>query len=66
MPLMYRLDPALVLPKTERLERRGPRDFFIVCKTRDGYVTENRLSAASLRTLVALRETAVSVTRMRS
>lgn len=44
MPFMHRLDPALVRPKPERLERRGPRDFFIVCKTRDGYASETRLS----------------------
>jgi hypothetical protein len=44
MPFMYRLDPALVRPKAERLERRGPREFFIVSKTRDGHPTENKLS----------------------
>jgi hypothetical protein len=44
MPFMYRLDPAVVRPKAERLERRGPREFFIVCRTRDGYAAETRLS----------------------
>jgi hypothetical protein len=41
---MYQLDPALVRPKSVRLERRGPREFVIVGKTRDGYAVENKLS----------------------
>jgi hypothetical protein len=44
VPFMYQLDPALVRPKSARLERRGPREFFIVGKTRDGYAVENKLS----------------------
>jgi hypothetical protein len=47
VPFMYQLDPALVRPKPERLERRGPREFFIVGRTRGGYATENRLSSGA-------------------
>ena len=46
-PFMSRLDPALVQVTPERLERRGPRGFYIVGKTRDGYAVENKLSGGA-------------------
>ena len=43
MNRLYRLDPA-VRVKAARLERRGPREFFIVGKTHEGNAVENKLS----------------------
>ena len=43
---LYRLDPA-VRVKAGRLERRGPREFFIVGKTHAGHAVENKLSGGS-------------------
>jgi hypothetical protein len=46
-PFLYQPDPAreyYVQAKGERLERRGPRRFFIVGKTHDGRAAESQLA----------------------
>jgi hypothetical protein len=46
-PFMYQPDPERkhwVQAKGGRLERRGPREFFIVGETHDGRAAESKLS----------------------
>jgi hypothetical protein len=48
-PFLYQPDPETeyyVQAKGERLERRGPGEFFIVGKTHDGRDAESRLGGS--------------------